>query len=455
MLKQEKEEPVQLPITPDTPLNTLTAVLDHLNQMEKEKPGLRASAYQLRLDKDRIMGYEALQEFLLMQINFIDNAIADEEIKQFYSHYFRDSLKRVAKENKRYLKEYGEEEETLEFLQEKLAKDFADYSQSPLMDGGDPTDVKKSLQAQYDELNVRIQQLREEMQPHMVRHSERNEAWMAEKQQLLSSVQNYYRSQSSSFALSCLTGGIKGVKTQLNKGNSEKKLVNTPDPKGYYPLHLACRGGDLDVISILLKAKANPNLIAHAREGSYPIHEAVKRNQGKDSVAVLTLLKQHGANIQSIGMSGRTALHSAAYYGDINACEWLSQEGVDINAQESVLGETALHTAVAKGYEGVVSLLLEKRANHRLQNKNNETPLLSAVIQGRFHLIGVFMEHGIVLSDIEMEQLVEYAAKIKKEDLLDQYQKAYQSAMTAYLEKLSQLCETPFKVSPSVNSMAM
>lgn len=426
----EKEVEKELPITPDnhTPINTVTAVLDYLKQMEETHPALNAIANGLRpFNEDKIC-LEAEKRLLTMQSAFIDDVIAGVATKEQYPSYYQAVLRKFEK-----IKKGGSSQQKQRKVHLQLTA-ASSYAESPLLHYDYPHEMKDILQNKIFLLDQRMETLEEERVPLLISEGETRENWLIEKQQIFSDYQNYYRKESNLFLRACARGDIDAVKRELQQ-KSKKQLLKTMDSNGDYPLHLACRCGHLDVIKLLLEARANPTL--PARSTMYAIHEAVTPHPGKNPVAILTLLKQYGAPLNSVGKIGRTVLHSAAYFGDIETCKWLLGEGVDINAQEIFSGETVLHGAISNGQVHIASFLLEKGANTTLLNNNRQNPLVSAMVQGRFEFIGVFMEHGVTLSDPEMKQLVEHAVKINSEDFLDQYQAAYQLAVTNYVNKLS------------------
>ena len=71
---------------------------------------------------------------------------------------------------------------------------------------------------------------------------------------------------------------------------------------------------------------------------------------------------------------GNTALTEAAYYGKDSNVSILIQHGADINRQKKN-GYTALHRAAASGQNAVVSTLLQAGANPYLPDNDKKTPI--------------------------------------------------------------------------------
>ena len=88
----------------------------------------------------------------------------------------------------------------------------------------------------------------------------------------------------------------------------------------------------------------------------------------------------------NVSACGCTALHRAAYAGNLECCRLLLDAGVDINAQDSSFGDlnTALHKAILQNGHAVIQLLLERGADLDVPNSEGVTArsLLLLVSQG-------------------------------------------------------------------------
>ncbi|KAK5658049.1 hypothetical protein OQA88_2605 [Cercophora sp. LCS_1] len=160
--------------------------------------------------------------------------------------------------------------------------------------------------------------------------------------------------------------------------NTDKltKLLTTPsrnqipvdarDTNGQTPLHHAARKNALESVRILVDYGADPNIIC-TRYRRTPLAWAVKR--GFRNVAAE--LRAAG------GIWGETALHFAAWDGDVEACQRLLDMGVDVDGRNE-RGETALWIAANKGRLGVVRCLVEAGACVDAEDLTGWTPLGSA-----------------------------------------------------------------------------
>ncbi|XP_055858341.1 ankyrin-1-like isoform X2 [Episyrphus balteatus] len=115
---------------------------------------------------------------------------------------------------------------------------------------------------------------------------------------------------------------IQGSRNPSNIRNIYNKIQN-----GQTPLHLAAKGGNNDVIYILLHVGAN--ICARDINGSTPLHVAA----AESSVYVVRRLVYQGADIDEINKEGQTALHIACTYGKYENVKFLLNFGSDVNIE--------------------------------------------------------------------------------------------------------------------------
>ncbi len=85
---------------------------------------------------------------------------------------------------------------------------------------------------------------------------------------------------------------------------------------------------------------------------------------------------------------------SAAAFGNIKAMKRHLAKGVDINAQDSTFGGTALSSAALFGHTKIVTLLLEAGADVNARNRDGGTPLHSAAFLGQYEAAKLLLENG-------------------------------------------------------------
>uniref|UniRef100_A0A8D0B597 Ankyrin repeat domain 10 n=1 Tax=Salvator merianae TaxID=96440 RepID=A0A8D0B597_SALMN len=146
-----------------------------------------------------------------------------------------------------------------------------------------------------------------------------------------------------------------------------------------FPLHRACRDGDLPALCALLQSMPRENLAAEdSFYGWTPIHWAA--HFGK--LDCLMQLVRAGATVNaSTTRFAQTPAHIAAFGGHPQCLIWLIQSGADINKQDYV-GETPIHKAARSGSMDSVSALVAHGAQIDLRNASGLTAADLAHTQG-------------------------------------------------------------------------
>lgn len=89
----------------------------------------------------------------------------------------------------------------------------------------------------------------------------------------------------------------------------------------------------------------------------------------------------------------RTAVHKAAYQGQVSVLQGLIQSGASVNivAVDSI---TPLHEAATRGQTRCVRLLLDAGAQVDARNVDGSTPLCEACSIGNFECVSLLLEYG-------------------------------------------------------------
>ena len=144
------------------------------------------------------------------------------------------------------------------------------------------------------------------------------------------------------------------VKLLLSKAVS----VHTKDEDGLSILHLAAAEGHEPVVKLLLDSGANIDSRSSGAADTTPLFLAV--SQGHRNVLCLLLDRNADIDAKS-GNNGTTALSQAAFTGNVEFVQVLSERGADLDV-EDFSGLIALDHAVKAGQDAVVRAILEAKA---------------------------------------------------------------------------------------------
>ncbi|KAG4432770.1 hypothetical protein IFR05_011753 [Cadophora sp. M221] len=109
--------------------------------------------------------------------------------------------------------------------------------------------------------------------------------------------------------------------------------------------------------------------------------------------AVVKLLLEKGAELETSSSSGRTPLSFAAARGHEAVVKLLLEKGAELETLDSY-GRTPLSYAAARGHEAVVKLLLEKGAELETSSSSGQTLLSYAVANGHEAVVKLLLEKG-------------------------------------------------------------
>lgn len=159
-----------------------------------------------------------------------------------------------------------------------------------------------------------------------------------------------------------------------------------------FPLHRACRDGDIGALLSLLQGTSNPADLAveDTFYGWTPIHWAA--HFGK--LECVVRLVQVGCSVNAVtSRFAQTPTHIAAFGGHPECLLWLLQAGADLNRQDYV-GETPIHKAARAGSLDCINALLVQGAKADLRNASGLTAADLAHAQG-------FQECAEILSNAQ------------------------------------------------------
>ncbi|XP_032385137.1 ankyrin repeat domain-containing protein 10b isoform X2 [Etheostoma spectabile] len=173
----------------------------------------------------------------------------------------------------------------------------------------------------------------------------------------------------------------------VESGFSSEEVLNSR-----FPLHRACRDGDVGALCSLLQCTSNPAdlTVEDTFYGWTPIHWAA--HFGK--LECVMRLVQVGCGVNAVtSRFAQTPTHIAAFGGHPECLLWLLQAGADINRQDYV-GESPIHKAARAGSLDCINALLIQGAKADMRNASGLTAADLAHAQG-------FQECAEILSNAQ------------------------------------------------------
>ncbi|KOC12912.1 ankyrin repeat-containing protein [Aspergillus flavus AF70] len=186
-----------------------------------------------------------------------------------------------------------------------------------------------------------------------------------------------------------INGQVEAVSLLLKAG----AVIDLKDDIGGTPLGYAICSGNNEVWNIVKKkGSQNHHLSIGKIQTRLLISAARKGNE-----AIVTLLLENKADIESKDRLGQTPLSWAAENGHEAVVRLLLENMADIESKDR-LGQTPLFWAVENGHKAVVRLLLEYKTNIESRDKYGRTPLLWAASNGHEAVVRLLLENK---ADIE------------------------------------------------------
>ncbi|KAI3338178.1 ankyrin repeat-containing domain protein [Ustulina deusta] len=175
------------------------------------------------------------------------------------------------------------------------------------------------------------------------------------------------------------------------------------DPSGRTALHWAARGGFVDVVQTLLREGAE--ISPKTKTGMTPFHWAAKHGHERVIDELMPRINPAEAT-----PDGRTALHWASSQGHISIVKkLLASNRVDCSGKRAVVmygaksGQNAsspptvpreLSGGESSGHEEVTEFLLDSGANPNLGNEENQTALHWAAVSGNARIVSLILSKG-------------------------------------------------------------
>ena len=163
--------------------------------------------------------------------------------------------------------------------------------------------------------------------------------------------------------------------------------LGVKDDAGMTPLHSAVFSGSIEVVQMILAARADVDVSeAH---GTCPLQIAAAT--GAESVMALLINARAGLN--RCDTSGATALHAAVEVGNLRCIEMLIGASADVNVRDAN-GTTPLASAITKNAWNCAKLLCEAQADLDLPDSTDTAPLCLAVALGHNGCVELLLKNG-------------------------------------------------------------
>ena len=221
---------------------------------------------------------------------------------------------------------------------------------------------------------------------------------------------------STPLMIAALDDKLQAVKYLLKQGADP----SLQDNDGWNLLHFASRGGNPEVIELMLGHV--PNIDSITKEGSTPLMIAARNDklqavkyllkQGADpslqnndgwnllhfaslggNPEVIELMLGHVPNIDSITKEGSTPLMIAARNDKLQAVKYLLKQGADPSLQDND-GWNLLHFASRGGNPEVIELMLSHVPCIDSRTKKGSTPLMIAALDDKLQAVKYLLKQG-------------------------------------------------------------
>lgn len=128
-----------------------------------------------------------------------------------------------------------------------------------------------------------------------------------------------------------------------------------------------------------------------------PLAEAA---MARDNARVQTLLDE-GADVNAAQGDGTTALHWAAYHGDLEMTRALLAAGASVSARTRIGEMSPLYMAAKRGSAAVIEALLDAGADARETNTNGTTVLMTAAASGDAAAVRMLLARGADVNAVD------------------------------------------------------
>ncbi len=182
--------------------------------------------------------------------------------------------------------------------------------------------------------------------------------------------------------------------------------LNARDIKMHTPLHSAANHGHTEICKMLLKCNAKLN--AKDIDKRSPLYWAINGSAKNESTIKLLCFEEVKA-------------------GSLKAAQATVNRQLNLNEQDSVYGKTLLHFCTEQRHKKVVAYLLQQTSiNCDLQDKNLNTPLISAVKTKQYSIAKILISANADpdIQDKNKKSALHYAVEYGNKKFIDYLLKA-------------------------------
>ena len=190
---------------------------------------------------------------------------------------------------------------------------------------------------------------------------------------------------------SCLHAAVHGFCSAETIQNiiDHAAHVDAVNEDGATALLLACGSAQSEMVDVLLKAKADPNVLDSGGDAS--LHAAAAANCSKET---LQKILEYGANVNAVNKRGRTALLLNCSYGQMDSVHVLLEAKADPNIVDEE-GYSCIFAAV-DGHcsKDTLQALIDHGAHIDAERKDGTNALLCACRTGQSESVKYLFEAG-------------------------------------------------------------
>ena len=180
-------------------------------------------------------------------------------------------------------------------------------------------------------------------------------------------------------------GDLQTMESLLSAGFNP----NLPLRGGVTPIFIALQLPNPGALELLLAWHADPNApVSSAQFSETPLQYAVRTG----NVRMASILIAAGAQVNTKGLQGRTALHVAGAGGHLDMIRLLVEKGADVNARDAE-GASPLDDAVWRGSLDTVAILLAHGSHlNEADTQTGATPVNEAAYRGNTALVRYLLQ---------------------------------------------------------------